>query len=380
MCRLRLLWLLLASLTATASARAQAGPPPGAPASVPTPHPPNELGETNAPGRGTFAPVPSDLPPTTPVITIRGVCPSPKAGATPVPQSQCKTVVTRADFEKLANALQPKMTPQVRRQLASQYPQILYFSEEAKKRGLDKDPHFLEMLRFTKMELLKVELDRSLEDEAERVPESEIKDYFDKNTKSFEQISVLRIFVPKVKQMQTKEGASVADTEAARKDSEAAMTKVAEDLHGRAAGGEEFDKLQKDAYEAAGIKASAPPTLNPKLRRGNLPATQASVFDLKEGELSPVISDVSGFYIYKIVSRTKPTVADAQDEIRNTLRNQRLQAMRQKMQTAISSELNQEYFGPDKPPGPAGMPGGSRPMPMNQRPAPTPPPTAQPKE
>lgn len=272
------------------------------------------------------------------------------------------------------------MTPQVRRQLASQYPQILYFSEEAKKRGLDKDPHFLEMLRFTKMELLKLELDRSLEDEAERVPESEIKDNFEKNAKSFEQISVLRIFVPKVKQIQPKEGTSPADTEAARKDSEAAMAKVAEDLHGRAASGEEFDKLQKDAYEAAGIKASAPPTLNPKLRRANLPATQASVFDLKEGELSPVISDVSGFYIYKIVSRTKPTVADAQDEIRNSLRNQRLQAMRQKMQTAISSELNQEYFGPDKPFGPAGIPGGPRPMPMNQRPVPTPPPTVQPKE
>ncbi len=375
---LGLLWLLLASLTAATSAGAQAGPPSSG-AAVPPPHPPNELGETSAPGRGSSAPAPSDLPPTTPVITIRGVCPPPKAGATPVPQSQCKTVVTRAEFEKLANSLQPKMTPQVRRQLANQYPQILYYSEEAKKRGLEKDPHFLEMLRFTKMELLKLELDRSLEDEAEKVPESEIKDYFDKNAKNFEQISVLRIFVPKVKQIQPKEGASVADTEAARKESEAAMAKVAEDLHARAASGEEFDKLQKDAYEAAGIKASAPPTLNPKLRRANLPATQASVFDLKEGELSPVISDVSGFYIYKIVSRTKPTVAEAQDEIRNTLRNQRLQALRQKMQTAFTSELNPEYFGPDKPPGPAGM-GGPRPMPMNQRPAPPPPPTAQPKE
>jgi hypothetical protein len=288
--------------------------------------------------------------------------------------------VTRAEFEKLANALQPKMTPQVRRQLANQYPQILYYSEEAKKRGLDKDPHYLEMFRFYKMGLLKAELDRSLEEEAERVSESEIKDYFDKNAKNFEQISVLRIFVPKVKQIQPKEGATLTDTEASRKDSEAAMAKVAEDLHTRAASGEEFDKLQKDAYEAAGIKASAPPTLNPKLRRTNLPATQTSVFELKEKKLSPVISDVSGFYIYKIVSRTKPAVADVQDEIRNTLRTQRLQAMRQKMQTAFTSELNQEYFGPDKPSGPAGMPGGPRPMPMTQRPAPPPPPTVQPKE
>jgi len=76
------------------------------------------------------------------------------------------------------------------------------------------------MLRFTKMELLKLELERSLEDEAEKLPESEIKVYYQKNAKNFEQISVLRIFVPKVKQIQPKEGATPAETDAARKDSE----------------------------------------------------------------------------------------------------------------------------------------------------------------
>jgi len=370
--------LLLTSIAAAALANAQAAPTQSARPSS-TQHPPNELGQSNATNRGPAEPA-SDLPPTTPVITIRGICAPPKAGVTPTPQAECKTVVTRADFEKLARALQPKMTPQVRRQLANQYPQILFMSEEARKRGLDKDPHYLEMLRFTKMELLKLELERSLEDEAEKVSESEIKDYFQKNAKNFEQISVLRIFIPKVKQIQPKDGATPAETDAARKDSEAAMAKVAEDLHTRAAAGEDFDKLQKDAYEAAGIKASPPPTSNPRLRRTNLPATQASVFDLKEGELSAVINDVSGSYIYKIVSRTTPTVVDVQDEIRNTLRGQRLQSMRQKLQTSVSSELNKDYFGPDLPPGSPGMPGAPRPMPMNRPPASTPPPTAQPKE
>jgi hypothetical protein len=375
--RLRLLLLLLSSIAAAAWAHAQAAPPSSPPPS--TQRPPNELGESSGAGRGPVAPA-SDLPPATPVITIRGICAPPKAGTAPKPQSECKTVVTRADFEKLAGALQPKMTPQVRRQLANQYPQILFMSEEARKRGLDKDPHYLEMLRFTKMELLKLELERSLEDEAEKVPESEIKDYYQKNAKTFEQISVLRIFIPKVKQIQPKDGANAAETDTARKDSEIAMAKVAEDLHTRAAAGEDFDKLQKDAYEAAGIKASPPPTSNPRLRRTNLPAAQGSVFDLKEGDLSPVINDVSGSYIYKIVSRTAPTVADVEDEIRNTLRSQRLQAMRQKLQTSVSSELNKDYFGPDLPPGSPGMPGAPRPMPMNRAPAPTPPPTAQPKE
>src|SRR4029077_8993132 len=292
----------------------------------------------------------------------------------------CKTIVTRADFEKLATTLQPNMPSHVRRQLANQYPQILFMSEEARKRGLDKDPHYLEMLRFMKMQLLKAELDRSLEGDAEKVPESEIKDYYQKNVKNFEQISVLRIFIPKVKQIQSKDGATPAETDAARKDSEVAMVKVAENLHTRAAAGEDFDTLQKDAYEAAGIKATPPPTSNPRLRRSNLPAAQTSVFDLKEGELSAVINDVSGSYIYKTVFRTTPTVTDVQDEIRNTLRSQRLQAMRQKLQTSVSSELNKDYFGPDLAPGSSGTPGAPRPMPMSRPPASSPPPTAQPKE
>jgi len=321
------------------------------------------------------SPAANELPPSTPVITIHGVCPPTKAGSTPVPLSGCKTIVTRAEFEKLATALQPKMTPQVRRQLANQYPRILLMSEEAKKRGIDKDPHYVEMLRFTRMQLLGVELDRALEEEADKIPQSDINDYFEKNSKNFEQISVLRIFIPKVKQVPPKEGATPADVEAARKEQEAAMGKVAEDQHTRAAAGEDFDKLQKDAYEAAGIKATAPPTANAKLRRTNLPSSQASVFDLKEGELSPVISDVSGFYIYKIVSRTRPTVADAQEEIRNALRGQRLQALRQKLQGSISSELNQDYFGPEMQ---TGAPGGPRTM--TPHPAPPPQTSTQPKE
>jgi len=378
--KLWLLALLLATLASAALAMAQAAP---SSSPAPTPQkpqrPPTEMGGEGEEGRGASAPAASNLPPTTPVITIRGVCEPPK-GASAAAQSECKTVITRAEFENLANALQPNMALQVRKQLASQYPQILYMSQEARKRGLEKDPHYLEMLKFTKMELLKLEFERSLEEEAGQVPESEMKDFYDKNSKNFEQISILRVFVPKAKQILPKEGATAADTDAARKDSEAEMAKVADDLHTRAAAGEEFDKLQKEAYEAAGIKATAPPTANTKIRRGNLPASQASVFDLRAGDLSPVINDASGYYIYKVVSRTTPVLADTQDEIRSTLRNQRIQANRQKMQTSISSDLNKDYFGADIPPPPPGMKGSPRSMPMNNmRPAPTPPPT-QPKE
>lgn len=158
------------------------------------------------------------------------------------------------------------------------------------------------------------------------------------------------------------------------------MAKVADDLRTRAAAGEDFDQLQKDAYEAAGITSAVPPTSNSKVRRGNLPPAQASVFDLKPGELSAVINDPSGYYIFKVKSKTTPPLAELKDEIRNTLRSQRMQAMRQKMQSSMSSELNPKYFGGDAVPVPPGAKGSPRSLPGNRmRPTPAPP-ASQPKE
>ena len=355
-----------------------------APSSPPPPVPqkpqaaPVERGEEEREGRAVAAPRTSNLPPGTPVITINGVCETPKAGA-PAGKSGCTTVITRAEFEKLADGLQPNMPPQVRKQLATQYPQILFMSQQAHKRGLEQNPHYLQMLNFTKMELLKLELERSLQEEADKVPEAEISDFYQKNSSNFEQTTFLRVFVPKTRATDPpKEGATPAEGDAVRKRSEAEMKTVAEDLHNRAVAGEDFDKLQKEAYEAAAVKATPPPTMNANIRRGNLPGPQSPVFDLKPGELSGVLNDPTGYYFFKVVSKTTLPLAQAQDEIRTTLRTQRLQAMRQAMLSSVSADLNQDYFG-DAPADP-GMPGGPRPTPTNRmRPAP-PPPSTQPKE
>jgi len=307
------------------------------------------------------------------VITIHGYCPSSQAAASKDSKADCKTVVTRAEFEKLVDTLQPdKNSPmplQVRQRLANEYPQILYMSAEARKRGLENDPHYLALLKFTKMELLRLELQHSLEEQAGKVSGAEVQDYYKKKVQDLEQASMLRIYVPKMRQSDTpKPGSTPEEVQKAREDSTAAMTKLADDLHARAAAGEDFDKLQKEAYDAAGMKATIPPTLSPKVRRNNLPATQSSVFDMKAGELSPVINDTSGFFIYRMQSKTTPSFAEVKDEIRNTIRNERLQEVRSKMQNAISTDLNKDYFGETEPAQPAGS--GLRP---SNRPRPTPP-------
>ncbi len=64
--------------------------------------------------------------PDDPVITLKGFCTDvTKQG------DACKTVVTRAQLEKVAEALQPGMPPALRRQLATRYAQVLRMSTAA---------------------------------------------------------------------------------------------------------------------------------------------------------------------------------------------------------------------------------------------------------
>lgn len=314
--------------------------------------------------------------PAAPVITVHGFCPAAKPDRA-TDKSDCKTVITRAEFEQLANTFDPNMSQQVRRQLANQYPSILYKSEMARQRGLDKDAHYLEMLKFLKMELLTRELDRFAEADADQIQPAEIKDYYEKNLESFEQASLERIFVPKPSPVDPRLGANPAST-ATSKDEEK-LAKIADSLHTRAAANENFDKLQQAAYDAAGYQAPAPPTLNPKVRRANLPPSEAAVFDLKPGQLSPVFNEPGSFCFYRLVSRNTLPLSEVSEEIRNIVRGQRLDAFRQELESAISYDLNKDYFGDAPRTGSGAKPVQGSAPPTSVRPAPAAPATP-PKE
>src|SRR6266446_4089624 len=294
------------------------------------------------------------------VITLKGFC----ADATQQGDA-CKTVITRAQFEKLAESLQPGMSPAVRRQLATAYSRMLRMSTAAEKRGLDKAPKFEEKMNFARMQVLSGELSSALQEDSRNVTDGDIDDYYKKNEPSYEQATFARIFVPRSKQIVnpvirpkagtkagTKAGAKTSTTartnkpptEAQKKASEEAMTTLGAGLRARAAKGEDPDKLQKEAYVAAGLPGNAPSTKMEKVRRTTLPANHQAVMDLKPGDVSEVISDPnSGHYIYKLVSKETLSVDTVKAEIRSTISSQRY---RDSMQGFRSEEHTSELQSP----------------------------------
>jgi bifunctional DNA-binding transcriptional regulator/antitoxin component of YhaV-PrlF toxin-antitoxin module len=306
------------------------------------------------------------------VITLKGFC----ADATQQGDA-CKTVISRAQFEKLAESLQPGMSPAIRRQLATAYSRILRMSTVAEKRGLDKQPKFEEKMNFARMQVLSGELSSALQEDAGKVTDGDIDDYYKKNEASYEQATFARIFVPRAKQIvhpvvRPKAGTNIGTkasatastnrlpTEAQKKASEEAMTKLAAGLRARATKGEDPDTLQKEAYAAAGLPGNAPSTKMEKVRRTTLPANHQTVMDLKPGEVSEVISDPnSGHYIYKLVSKETLSVDTVKPEIRSTISSQRYRDSMQNFQGNV--DLNDAYFGPTRNPAMPPLPRGAKP-------------------
>jgi len=296
-------------------------------------------------GQGTapaLPPAAADVPeikvgPDDAVITVNGFCTDPTQTGT-----ACKTVITRTQFENLTEALQPGMSLSLRLNVANAYARNLRMSAAAEKRGLDKTPAFEEEMRYARMQLLAQDLTRALQAEANNVTDADLADYYKKNESSYEQATLARIFVPRSKQNTAAHGD--AEDEQTRSDEEL-MTKVAAELRVRAVSGEDPDKLQIEAYTAAGILRTNSDTKMDKVRRATLPPRHEAVMDMRPGEVSEVFSDPGGaHFIYKMISKQTLTLEEAKTEIRGAISSQRYRDSMKGFQGDVV--FSDAYFNP----------------------------------
>ncbi len=297
------------------------------------------------PTSAAAAPAASEAPetkvgPDDPVITVNDFCAVPPSLGYP-----CQTVITRAQFEKLTEALQPGMTLSLKLNVANAYARNLKMSAAAEKRGLDKTPEFEEEMRYARMQLLGQDLSHALQTEANHITDSDIEDYYKKNQHSFEQATVARIFIPRTKQAAPAGQQEPLSKDAQNQSAEDIMAKVASDLRARAMSGEDPDQLQIEAYKDAGFGQTTVNTKLENVRRATLPPQHESVMGLKPGEVSQVFSDPSGaHFIYKIISRQTLTLDEAKTEIRTTISTQRYRASMTAFQGNVI--FSDAYFNP----------------------------------
>jgi parvulin-like peptidyl-prolyl isomerase len=340
----------LALLTTASFCFAQSGAPAARAGNQSTPAPATANPATPK------APAESSVPESAPVITINGVCdvstaaakssastktgPSTaaKSGSTE-PAGNCKTQITRAEFEKLMKAVAPTAPAAARRQIAAKYSQLLIAANEGEKLGVDKDPEFKEQLRLMRLQLMAQNAERKLQANASNISDADAKTYYDQNPSAFEEVQLTRILVPR------------------SSDSKIDAKSIADNIRQQFAAGGDADKLQKDAYSQVKNTGEPPSTKFGAKRRGTLPpAQEQQIFSLKQGEVSQVIPDSVGFVIYRVDSKRQLPFDDVKEDVKRRLTQQRLTDEGEKIFKAAKTDFNEAYFGPTNAPSPFGGP------------------------
>jgi PPIC-type PPIASE domain len=288
--------------------------------------------------------------PDAPVITVQGLCEKPaNSSATP---SDCSTVITRAEFEKIVSAVQPNMPPAQRKQFANQYVMALVLAQKAHEMGLDQGPEFNERLQLARLQLLDREAAQQMQKDAQNVPESSISDYYQQHAADYKTISFERIYIPKQKQIETTGEQKPNDSEVQKKReaSEAEMKAEADKLRTRAAAGEDFIKLQQEAYDFSGSKMKASNVKMENLAKNSIPTTDLAIFDLKKDEVSQVFSDPTGYRIYRVLEITDQPLAKVHDQISQSLRTQTVKSSFDSLQNSTKTTYDEAYFATPAPP------------------------------
>ena len=327
--------LLLSSLAAWA----QETPKPAAPPPLKPSNPEQSTAkpETAAPKpEAAAAAVPADAP----VITIKNLC-GPQTDVGTTSSKDCATTISKQQFEQLMNAVVPKarraeLPNSMKQNMGRQLGQLLVMVHAAEQRGLEKDPEVQQRLKIQHDSGLAQALTMKLQEDS-TPSDAEVEKYYKDNPSAFEEVTLQRLFIPKAVASKDKPVDAIAEKAAADK------------LRAHAAAGEDFDKLQKEAYAGNANPQAAPSTQMGGRRHGGLPPDQdAAVFALKQGEVSPLYDTPGGYTVYKLIGKRTVPLVEVKEEISRKLQQQKFKDTMTSLTDSSPVTLNEAYFGKEE--------------------------------
>ncbi|HXO37927.1 MAG TPA: peptidylprolyl isomerase [Candidatus Acidoferrum sp.] len=349
------IFLASAALAQTPKKQKPAAPPAAAePSAAPTPQatPPSLLKREEKP---------AELPPDTPVISVKGLCPAETSPAITniVPSTKdCALTVTKQQFDNLVKAFNTNNQPVTqaqRRNLGQSYVELLIFSEAAKAAGIENTPGYIEVMRVLRLRTMGDLYRNQLAEQYRNPPQEEIEAYYQANQQKFEGAKLSRIYIP------TNNPDPQATTEQ-KQGYQKKVQQVVDDTQARAAKGEEMSKLQKDAYVALGITAAPPNTDLSLARHGTFPPKiDQEIFSHKAGEVFRS-DDGTGHIIYRVDARQTSPLESVKAEITQQIFRQKMEAKTKELNAPVQAVYDEKYFGPPvAPTPPPGTPGAPNP-------------------
>jgi hypothetical protein len=298
----------------------------------------------------------SVVPMDSPVITWTGLCDNgittvgkpptgPASAAPPVggpaTKPDCKTVMTRDQFETLAKAL--GMKPGRESALFSQYSEMMKFGARGLELGADKDPRFLERARYAYLkELFSFSVVR-MQEQANDFTDAELEKYYKEHPEQFVKVDVSQLAIPKEKSYDSNPALKAKANKAA---DAAEMKRVAVRLQKEAVAGVNFNTLEDRAYKAADDESPPDTDLGERFADQVPEPYRSLIFNLKPGQVSALSEDSHEYLVFKARKRTMLPLSESRHWYGQLI----MRGMRRDLNDAVKMDLNEQYFGkaPDK--------------------------------
>jgi hypothetical protein len=283
---------------------------------------------------GKSSPTAAEVTPDAPVVTLEGICDEPRAPGT----KACRIVITRGQMDSLIDEVSPAASPAARTTFAISHARFLAAADASQRQHLENDPavaaELQAQLNLTRVRVLAKAFYHRIEEQATNVPDSEIQKYYMEHQANFEQGEVRRLTIPR----------STLTNPLQPMDGQDVKAKM-DELVARAAKEEDFDQVQQEAYIMFGITAAPPPTKLTMVGRASLRPNEATVFDLKAGEVTQALNSPDAFVILKLESKQLVPIEVAQSEFKPILQQQRRTEALQSAAKNVTAEFNLAYLG-----------------------------------
>jgi hypothetical protein len=307
-----------------------------------------------------------DVPAADPVITIHNVCTLKVDEAKPTMRKssdsdakgdakgeksdakadKCTEVLSRADFDKMLETFHPQgaVSQGAKQNLARAYVDWRVLEDAALKSKMEDDPEYQETMHVLRMRVLADMYHRQMEDKLKHASDADLKAYYDQHQAKYEEVEIQRVIIPKVNPTAPKDDQYTAKAEAA-----------ATEVHDRVAKGDDPDTVAQDAYTKLGITSKPMKSDIGKRRSTALgPQIDAVIGPLKPGEVSAVQTEPSGWVIYKLDTRSTPTLEQVKADLLTEYVKENLEAQLKQLAEGAQPDYNTDYFGPMVPQAPAG--------------------------
>ena len=248
---------------------------------------------------------------------------------------------TAAELNQIMTQVRAGQTPAARKQFADTLVKMLVLAEEGRRRKLDEAPAYKTQLALQTNNILAGMTYTEITKES-KVPEEEVRKYYDEHKSEFEQIQARHILI--------RFQGSTVPVKPGQKDltADEALAK-AKEIRAKIAAGGDFAALARAESDDPG-NASAGGELGLFGHGRMVPSFDTAAFALKDGEISEPVKSQFGYHIIQTEAHKTKSYEEAKVEIEQRLTPQQAQKTLDEMVKKASVVMDKDYFGITPPP------------------------------